>query len=218
MATSLLDTLAGTAERTVVITPLRQTDPPPVTPAPEIHGVRVVPYDARLDTQADAFLSWMWHRMQEDDLVDYYFPGQKDTGYATFVRLMSGDAQVALFVTESDSKQWEDRIAGFITWSMSRMGASDVIIAGFIFFRKFWDHKTTDESAIIAFEHWFRQSNANVVLGVCPSLHMSAMRYNKRIGLREIGRIPLAHIYKGEKCDAILMAITRDEWVTKGRT
>lgn len=213
MTTSLLDTLAGTTTTTATST---VTLTPKPAPEPAVNGVSVVPYDARLDTQADAFLAWMWHKMQADDLVDYYFPGQRDTGFATFVRLFSGDAQVALFVTKSDSKQWDDRIAGFITWSPMRMGASDVIIAGFIFFRRWQDHKTTDEAAIEAFRHWFGRTNAQVVLGVCPELHIAAMRYNKRIGLKEIGRIPLAHIYKEKPCDAVLFAITRDEWVGRG--
>lgn len=208
---SLLDTLAGTtstASATVTVTPL---------PSTSSHtGVRVVPYDARLDTQADAMLSWMWQRMRDDDLVDYYFPGQKDTGFATFVRLFSGDAQVALFVTDATTHQWEDTIAGFITWTVQRWGASDVIVAGFIFFRKFWDHHTTDDAATEAFKHWFTETQAQVVLGVCPATHATAMRYNKRIGLHEIGRIPLAHVYKGETCDAVLMAITRDDWTAKG--
>jgi len=147
--------------------------------------------------------------------VDYYFPGQRDTGFATFVRLFSGDAQVALFTVDDPAKQWDNTVAGFITWTPSRMGASEVIIAGFIFFRKFWDGRITTEAGRVAFDHWFKQTEAQVVLGVCPSEHFTAIRYNKRIGLHEIGRIPRAHVYKGKPCDAILYAITREEW--KGR-
>jgi RimJ/RimL family protein N-acetyltransferase len=165
--------------------------------------------------QADALLSWMWQRMRDDDLVDYYFPGQRDTGFATFVRLFSGDAQTALFVTDATNHQWEDTIAGFITWTVQRWGASDVIVAGFIFFRKFWDQHTTDEAGAVAFKNWFTETKAQVIMGTCPSLHTTAIRYNKRMGLHEIGRIPKAHIFKGETCDALLMAITREEWQAK---
>src|SRR5882724_2890924 len=59
-------------------------------------AIEFIPYNAIYDPQADSFLAWMWRRMQEDDLVELYFPGQKETGFATFVRLFSGDAQVAL--------------------------------------------------------------------------------------------------------------------------
>jgi RimJ/RimL family protein N-acetyltransferase len=207
---SMLDTLAGVHER-------EATQPAVVTPEvqePAKATVSVIPYNACLDPQADAFLPWLWKKMQTDDLVDYYFPGQKDTGFATFVRLFSGDAQVALFKTEDTSagNTWEDRIPGFITWSQTRMGASDVLIAGFIFFRKFWDHHTTDAAARAAFAHWFAKPEIKIVVGVCPSLHKAAIRYNQRIGLKEIGRIPMAHMYKGETCDAILYAITREQW------
>jgi len=207
---SLLDTLAGV--RPAETLPVVVTSVAPVAQATTHTQVNVIPYNAIYDPQADAFLPWMWKKMQADDLVDYYFPGQKDTGFATFVRLMSGDAEVALFTVDDPEKQWENTIVGFITWSPSRMGASDVIIAGFIFFRKFWDHHTTDEAGRVAFEYWFKNTPAQIVLGVCPSLHATAMRYNKRIGLHEIGRIPLAHMYKGDPCDAILYAITREQW------
>lgn len=194
---STLDTLAGT--------------PPPVVTLKE--GVRIVPYNASYDAQAFAFLPYLWTRMQKDDLVDYYFPGQKDTGFATFVRLMSGDAQVALVVHDDPSKQWDKTITGFISWSPSMMGLSNVVIAGFNFFREFWDHRTTDAAAVAAFNFWFSGDKpAEVVLGSCPANHIVAMRYNKRVGLRETGRIPLAHVFKGERCDAVLVAITRDQW------
>jgi RimJ/RimL family protein N-acetyltransferase len=203
---SLLDVLAG-AE----LIPVATIRPTPVAHA---QGVTVLPYNACFDPQADAFLPWLWKKMQDDDLVDYYFPGQKDTGFATFVRLFSGDAQVAIFRTEGDaSDKWEDRIPGFITWTPLRMGASDMIVAGFIFFRKFWDHHTTDDAAKAAFNFWFDDTSPlQVVLGVCPALHVTAMRYNKRVGLREIGRIPMAHLHKGKSCDAVLFAMTRDDW------
>lgn len=204
---SMLDTLAGT--------------PPPDDRRPETTNgkahVSFVPYDARLDSQASDFLAWLWRRMQNDDLVDYYFPGQKETGFATFVRMMSGDAQVALVVTDVDSNQWEDKIAGFITWTPAALGAANMAIGGFIFFRKFWDHATTAEAGIRAFHYWFEvmEKPFDVVLGVCPSLHKVALRYNARIGLKEIGRIPKAHLFKGETCDAVLVAMTRDEWMAR---
>src|SRR5690242_4871740 len=114
---SLLDTLAGVA--TVEA-------PQPVVVTPVVHAtssVTVIPYNACLDPDAKHFLPWLWQKMQDDDLVDYYFPGQRDTGFATFVRLFSGDAQVAMFKTNDEtSLKWDDRLTGFITWSPSRMG------------------------------------------------------------------------------------------------
>jgi RimJ/RimL family protein N-acetyltransferase len=173
----------------------------------------VVPYDARNDPESDKFLPWMWKRMQDDDLVDYYFPGQKDTGFATFVRLFSGDGQVAIFINKDASgNEWAKRVVGFITWTTMTFGATECIVAGFIFFREWWDHHTTDECAKQAFHSWFTQTPASIVLGVCPELHKTALRYNKRIGLHEIGRIPDGHLFKGQPCDALLMAMTRKEY------
>jgi RimJ/RimL family protein N-acetyltransferase len=175
----------------------------------------VIPYNALGDPDADKFLPWCWQRLQQDDLVDLYFPGQRDTGFATFVRLFSGDANVAIFKAEGEGTTWDDRIPGFITWTPMPMGASSCISAGFIFFRKFWGHGATDAAARAAFDLWFDKLKVDVVLGSCPSLHKLAIRYNERIGLRETGRIPKAHLFKGIVCDAILYAMTREEWEAK---
>jgi len=207
---SLLDVLAGTETQAVV-----GSNPRAEAPAScQSVGIEVIPYNACLDPQADSFLPWLWKRMQDDDLVDYYFPGQKDTGFATFVRMFSGDAQVALFKSTDESlgRTWEDRIPGFITWSPMRMGASDMIIAGVIFFRKWWGHETTDVAAQSAFKFWFSNPDLDVILGVCASLHRAIDAYNKRVGFRETGRITGAHLYKGRKCDAVLYEITRKQW------
>jgi len=101
MSLSLVDILAGVEEA--------QATQPAVVEGSKVEqsgvlttAVRVVPYNALADPQADTFLAWMWKRMQEDDLFDYYFPGQKDTGFGAFVRLFSGDANVALIVIERE--------------------------------------------------------------------------------------------------------------------
>jgi RimJ/RimL family protein N-acetyltransferase len=210
MATSLLDTLAGTSSPDVAAAPK------PATTPRDTEGIIVLPYNARFDEHADAFLPWMWKRMQEDDLVDYYFPGQKSTGFAAFVGLMSGGASVALVLHPDETAKWEDRVLGFVSWTDAQMGASNMIIAGFIFFRKFWDVQTTGLAGEKVFKYWFTDTPAEIVLGVCPALHHTAMRYNKRVGLHEIGRIPLAHLFKGEVCDAVLFALRKDEWLAKG--
>lgn len=209
---SLLDTLAGVAPppppQSVVVTP---TVPTLASASP----VEVIPYNALADPDSDKFLPWCWQRLQQDDLVDLYFPGEKSTGFAMLVRLFSGDGNVALFkaTDESLGSTWDARIPGFTTWTHTRMGASDVLIAGVIFFRRWWGHRTTDEAARAAFKFWFSQEpRIDIILGVCPSLHKAVDAYNKRVGFRETGRITGAHLYKGRKCDAVLYEITRDQW------
>jgi RimJ/RimL family protein N-acetyltransferase len=202
-----MEPMSTTATQTVAVTPVAK--PPAHT------TVEVIPYNGHGDPQALDFLPWLWRKMQEDDLVDYYFPGQKDTGFCTFVRMMSGDASVGIIKRNIASDQWRDLIAGFISYTPMRLGHASVAVAGFIFFKEFWDHHTTDEAGRVAFEFWFTQTDHTMVLGVCPSDHLVAIRYNKRVGLREVGRLPNAHLFKGNVCDAILFAMTKDEWLAR---
>src|SRR5262245_39054718 len=192
-----------------------EAQPPRERPRSPHRSVTVIPYDARNDKDSDKMLPYLWQRMLHDDLTDYYFPGQRDSGFPSFVRMFSGDAKAALLITDSPTKQWNDTVCGFITWTPMPLGASNAICAGFIFFQKFWDHSTTDDGARASFEYWFTKEGVNMVVGVCPSLHLTAIRYNKRIGLHEVGRLPNSHLYKGQVCDAILYAVTREQWEAK---
>lgn len=217
---SLLDTLAGTTTEDLMSTPviMKKEDhrPRPLADkgvADQV-ALEVIPYDARADALADRMLPWLWQQMQKDDLVDLYFPGQEQTGFATVVRMLSGDSNVGMFKLKNPADDTiEATLPGFITWTTFPMGASRTIIAGFIFFKRWWGHGVPDEAARVAFNYWFNGSEPiDIVLGSCPSLHKLAIAYNERVGLREIGRIPEAHLYKGRKCDAILYAMTKREW------
>ena len=212
---SLLDTLAGTDEAATTHPKTLTTGVPVKSSAPSPSTkphVTVIQYNANLDPQADAFLSWLWQRMKKDELVDLYFPGQTETGFTSLVQMFAGSAQAALFDTNNGSDQWDKRIPGFITWSIQQFGSAPVLIAGFIFFREFWDHKTTDDAGAAAFEHWFTKTKVEEVLGVCPAQHHAAIRYNKRVGLHERMRLKNCALFKGNPCDAIIFGISRDEW------
>lgn len=215
---SMLDMLAGTSD---TITPISSgaTSVAVPTPPTALKGANValIPYNAVYDPQAADFLAWMWRRMQQDDLVDYYFPGQKETGYATFVRMMSGDAQVGIVKAATDSTQWDDIIAGFISWTPLTLGTRKMAVAGLVFFKKFWGHKVADEAGAMALRYWFEDTDVESVLGVCPEPHHLISRYNERMGLHKCGTLKGAHVFRGSSCNATLWELTKDEWLKGGR-
>jgi RimJ/RimL family protein N-acetyltransferase len=172
----------------------------------------VIPYNANYDKDASSFLTWLWNRLRTEGLVEHYFPGEGETGFASLVKLFSGEGTQVAVVTTVTLDGQSDKMAGFITWSTMPLGAKNVAMAGFIFFREFWDHKTTDDAGAAAFEFWFTKTDNEIVVGACPSLNRTAMRYNARIGLKEVGRIPTAHLFSGHECDAVLWCITKQQW------
>lgn len=214
MSTSLIETLAGLPQPPNAMATAEE--PVATVLKPTAAGVYVLPYNAHDDNKSEQLLPWLWHKMQQDDLVDYYFPGQEQTGFASFVGLFSGvgGTHVALLTIDAESKQPEDTVIGFITWQPMAMGVVTALVIGCIFFRKFWDHAITDRAAVASLKFWF-DSGAEVLVGVCPALHRTIALYNRRIGLVETGRIPMAHIYKGKPCDAVLWCLTRKGWLAK---
>ncbi len=200
---SLIDTLAGVSGN---------NPPQPVVATTLVPSVFVIPYSARDDKIADLLLPSLWKQLKEDGIAELYFPGQPETGFADFVALMSGNGtKVALCALPND-RQEPQTIIGFISWTPMKMGLANVAMAGFEFFRAYWDHKTTDEAARAAFEFWFTQTDTEVIMGSCPEMHRMAMRFNQRIGLKRVGIVPMGHIFKGQKCDAVMWAMTKKEW------
>ena len=199
MAGTILDTLAGIPRPQDVVVTSPST-------------VFVVPYNARDDKISDLLLPSLWKQLKEDGIAELYFPGQSETGFADFVELMSGKGTSVALCALPDEENRPKTIIGFITWSPMKMGQANIAMAGFEFFRNYWDHHTTDEAAKAAFKFWFTETNIDVVMGACPETHRTAMRYNQRIGLKRVGTVPLAHVFRGQKCDAVLWAMTREEW------
>lgn len=196
---SELDILAGTPQKTVH---KQRTE----------NGVRVIPYDARQDADSARFLPWFWERLVSDGLVSLYYPGQESTGFSHFVTMFSGGANIAL-VTTQDSEGKPDKAIGFVSWTMAPLGAKQVAIAGFIFFKEFWDHKHSTDAAYEIMQYWFTETELDVVLGVVASENIMANRFLSRIGWEKSGSLPGCHLWKDKECDATLWTVTKSDWM-----
>ena len=195
MAT-MLDTLSGVSSQREQKTP---------------NGVTVIPYNALFDKESDKFLPWFWQRLKEDGLVSLYYPGQEDTGFAHFVRMLSGGAQVAIIVANDDAKQ-PGKPIGFVSWEPLALGSKVTASAGFIFLKEFWDHKHSTDAANAIMKYWFTQTDIEVVLGIIASENHLAQRFMKRIGWNLRGTLPGCHLWAGKSCDATIWCITKENY------
>lgn len=203
MSSSVLDRLANGGEG-------KRPDPPIV----DGNGtVDVVLYNANSDPYASAFLPYLWKRLVDDGLVSLYFPGSEQTGFAAFVKLFSSDTSILLVRKLNDKGEVID-IVGFATLELMPFGMAMAAHAGFIFLKKWWDHYTTTQAAVRIMDTWFswKEPKLDVVIGIIAERNVLARRFLSRIGWTHSGVIPYVHQYGGERSDASVWYITREQF------
>lgn len=197
-----------------------QTDlkPPPgmEVEAPESidESVDVIPYNADFDPNSDKFLPYLWNRLKEDGLTEIYFPAEKDSGFAKFVKLLSGAEQVVLVLKRDDEKVITN-VIGFASWAPLPYGETNSILAGFIFLKEFWDRNHSVIAAKKIMDYWFNEGEIpgsgtiDLAVGFIAKANIPAQRFLSRIGWVRAGEIPDFHQHKGEKSDAVFWHITK---------
>lgn len=210
---STLDTLAGSLP-----TPTSTTSRPPqekLKGIKEGEYVDVAPYDAR-DPNADKFLPWFWNKLKSEGLVDLYFPGSAEDGFCDFVKLMSGPTRVVLVVIKSEEKKEIRDVVGLATWDALSFGVANVGMAGFIFFREFWDRHTTAQAARRIMKLWFDELKLDALIGIVARDNVLANAFMRKVGWTLKCELPRMHVYLGKPSDACLWYVGREEFERGG--
>ena len=172
--------------------------------------VTVVPYNAQLDVNADLMLPWLWNQLKADGLIDLYYPNRKAFGFARFVEMMSGGANVLLVATQKDGQI--DRVMGFSTWTPMDFGGAKAATAGFIFLKEFWDGHITTNAAHLIMEHWFTVAELEVVIGNVAVDNRLANQFLSRLGWKKLAVVPRLQRYHDRACDANLWLMTKEDF------
>lgn len=175
------------------------------------NGVVIIPYDARVDANASKMLPWMWERLRDEELLPLYFPLATDGSFSQFIKLMSGGERVLMMVAKSEDGS-PDKVMGFGSWALMPFTSARAGMAGFIFFREFWDTRSTTDAALEGLRYWFEQDSLDVIVGAVAEGNVLANRFLPRLGLTRAGCIPLIHQWEGERCGSVLWAVTREEF------
>lgn len=207
---STLSTLAGTTSERSSSLPTSHVPP---KKREEGDYVDMVPYDARFDKDSSKALVYFWQRLRDAGLLELYYPGQADLSFAQFVRLMSGDVKVILFVIKDPEGLVKDFI-GLATWAPLDFGGTLVGNAGFLFLPDWWDRQTTIEATQRGMRYWFEEMEPrlNMAIGMNPAGNLLVQRFLHRIGWTRVGQLPIPQFYGGKHSDTVLWYYTREQY------
>lgn len=192
-----------------------------VIPAPPEQAeveIIVIPYTVATDPIGEVFLPGLWKRLRDEGIFDVFFHDYPDTNFAGFVKALSAPDSLIFMV----AKQWADRqiehmgmvtLGQVLDTKLTKRG-----VAGFLFFKQYWNHKDADEAGHKVLEYWFDTLGLDVVGGITPKLNRPALAYIHRLGFVSIGDIPHFSTIKGHESPATVSYLTRELWVEKMKT
>ena len=172
-------------------------------------NLKLIPYNADLDPDSHNFLPWLWDKLKADDLINIYFHDNPDVNFPTLVKLFSGGATVTLVLAGENSKT---KIVGF--GALTSLGDKSAS-AGFVFFREFWDTKTTTEAMKALLAYWFEQFELDCVFGGVAEGNRAANIMLSRAGCKRQGKLPHLQHWKGVPSDAVVWTAHRDDFSSK---
>jgi hypothetical protein len=91
-------------------------------------------------------------------------------------------------------------------------------IGSFVFFQEYQKPAFTDPFRDIVFDYWFNVLGLKTLVGLTPSTNRAASLFSKRMGLREIARIPEYTTFMGQVCDGIVSWLSREEYLAGAMT
>ena len=169
--------------------------------------LKLIPYNADLDPEAHNFLPWLWEKLKADELISVYFHDNPDVNFPTLVKLFSGGASVTLVMTGEGEQV---KMVGF--GALTGLG-DKAASAGFVFFREFWDTKTTTEAMKSLLAYWFEQFELDCVFGGVAEGNRAANIMLSRAGCKRQGKLPHLQHWKGVPSDAVVWAAHRTDFL-----
>lgn len=155
----------------------------------------------------DEFMFALYKRTKDEKLLAWAFPGQGEISFEAFVTMLRNRW---LIVASSVSLNqflgygWLFEVDGPPMYRKASLG--------FVFFKKFHGSKMIREAAGKAISWWFENVQLQVIFGATRADNLSAKRFSRQMGFRQIGTAPLFFSGAGGSFDAHLVCITKDEW------
>jgi RimJ/RimL family protein N-acetyltransferase len=123
------------------------------------------------------------------------------------------------WVGNEDSERVD--IVGMISGTgYTKVGEGGKLEAGMVFCKSVQraDSAVALEFAEIAMDMTFEAEDLKIValFGTTPSPNVVALRFMKRMGFKECGRLPLYCTWESKPVDAVISVLTREMWYARG--
>lgn len=163
---------------------------------------------------SEEVIATVYIRLKQDGLLDkvwYMNPNIKLSEVLAWAKIPNNLFYGAFFQADGSDKS---EICG-LAWINETVALSPTEKRGEVgmaFLREWQRDDIPLQICEMILDDGFLNENLVVVFGTTPVKNPLAMRFVKKIGLREIGIAPKFVSWHGEPCDALLSYVTKEQW------
>jgi hypothetical protein len=174
----------------------------------------MIPYCPQNGTDQHQALIDLFFRLKAEKLDSVVFHENPDISLLEFMNFFSGSKTLLQILAIMSEDKVVD-ICG-MAWLADMASCSGGIlvkaVGNFLFFADYQKPAYTDPFRDLIFDYWFDVLNLDTLVGLTPSLNRAASIFVKRLGLKELCRIPDYTTYEGQKCDGIVSWMSKESY------
>jgi hypothetical protein len=163
------------------------------------------------DDFGEDIIAGIWKRLATENLLPVVFHGY-ETGLSEFLNLVNSPRTRLCVGAMVENDQIAD-LAG-VAWltDISKVGEVARATVSFCFFTEHQTPAVTMPFGKIFLEYAFDVIGVTVLTGAVLEPNRQALFYVRRLGFREVGRLPACGVWEEETCDEIQVALTRRQF------
>lgn len=172
----------------------------------------IVDYTPQTFAGGEVFLPGMWKRMHDDETFGMFFHEGPEMNFWQFVALLSDPVRRVQLIIGHDEKGTAIEHAGFVILDNILLNEQlRRAMGNFVFFKEYWNRHDSLDIGWAVLNNWFGAYKADTITGITPEVNVPALRFVKRLGFVESGRIPNFTI-AGGVCAGVFTYMTREMW------
>jgi RimJ/RimL family protein N-acetyltransferase len=188
--------------------------PPPSLDAPQLkpneaNEVFIAPYwIGKGSPFPESTIPYLFARTKEDGLLRRIFPQEQEITLPQFIERMSRYPLLLGFEKSTNEVMAYSFLAeysGPAPWRKANIG--------FCVFKKFWGRPEIKDMGRLILDWFFHKEGCAVLYGTIRPFNRIAVQFARELYFDQIGRLPMFFYTEQGLEDAILVALTRDEFV-----
>jgi hypothetical protein len=174
----------------------------------------MIPYCPQEGTAQHQALIDLYFRLKSEGLNKVVFHENPGVSLLEFMNFFSGPKTLLQILAIIAEEKVVD-ICGMAWLADMTSCSSGILIKGtgsFLFFKNYQKPAYTDPFRDLIFNYWFDVLKLQTLVGLTPSLNRAASIFVKRLGMKEIGRVPNYTTYDNQVCDGIISWMSQEEY------
>jgi len=158
----------------------------------------------------------VFNRLKTEGLYPIVFHDNPNQNLLEFMNFFSHPMTALSAIMIIDNDQIQDIAAiGWLSGLESYADKRQRALASFCVFKDYQHPNLTSQMARLQFRYWFEHLRMDILIGMTPANNRLAVQFTKRIGFRELCRIPNYSAYLGKVSDTVVTMMDREQYCTR---